>query len=152
MTGEPLLCVDLLRAGVAPASYLEYSSSSGWRQGGHQRAPNADGKRASARLANCPKDADDTCSGLCRADGARRIDRLARALPLTTQTHYLPAIPSLQVVCHVASRPGLEPGTCGLIWLPLSRGRARFCFPKHRITSKPDRRGDGLICDDGRAN
>ena len=28
----------------------------------------------------------------------------------------------------LALRPGLEPGTCGLIWLPSSRGRKNFCL------------------------
>jgi len=42
--------------------------------------------------------------------------------------------------------------TCGLIWLPLSRGHENFCLASIMRTNKPDRRGDGLICDDGRAN
>jgi hypothetical protein len=40
----------------------------------------------------------------------------------------------------------------GLIWLPWSRGHSKTCFPSVVGTTKPDRGGDGLICDDGRSN
>ena len=69
-----------------------------------------------------------------RARGRGRVaskDLIRKTIRRSRATdHNIPHVSAMAASqCILAPRPGLEPGTCGLIWLPLSRGRENFCLP-----------------------